>query len=115
MKFNGKTRYIFGSGKPNNGGFDCSGFTSYAFRQIGVNIPRSSYGQATIGKRVSINEARPGDLIFFNTYGTNGHVGIYLGNGNFIGSQSSTGVGIASINSNYWSNAFSGHVRRVLN
>ena len=57
---------------------------------------------------------RPGDLVFFDTYKKDGHVGIYLGNGNFIGSQSSTGVAIASMTSGYWKQHFSGHVRRVI-
>lgn len=58
--------------------------------------------------------AQPGDIIFFDTYKKNGHVGIYLGDGKFIGAQSSTGVAVVDINkSDYWSSRFKGHVRRV--
>ncbi len=49
---------------------------------------------------------RPGDMVFFNTYKTDGHVGIYLGGGKFIGSQSSTGVAVANMSSGYWADTF---------
>jgi len=68
---------------------------------------------ASTGTQVSTGDMKPGDLVFFNTYKTNGHVGIYVGNNKFIGSQSSTGVAIADMSSGYWNNKFSGHVRRV--
>ena len=58
---------------------------------------------------------RPGDMVFFNTYKTDGHVGIYLGGGKFIGSQSSTGVAVADMSSGYWANTFNGRVMRVMN
>ncbi|MYL59432.1 peptidase, partial [Virgibacillus halodenitrificans] len=70
-------------------------------------------GLSGVGSKVSYSNAQPGDLVFFNTYKTNGHVGIYLGGGRFIGSQSSTGVAVANMNSGYWNQKFSGHVRRV--
>jgi soluble lytic murein transglycosylase-like protein len=54
-----------------------------------------------------------GDVVFFDTYKKNGHVGIYLGNGKFMGSQSATGVAIADMNSGYWKQHFSGTVRRI--
>lgn len=54
-----------------------------------------------------------GDLVFFDTYKKNGHVGIYVGNGKFIGSQSSTGVAIADMSSGYYKKHFNGVVRRV--
>ena len=58
---------------------------------------------------------RPGDMVFFNTYKTDGHVGIYLGGGKFIGSQSSTGVAVANMSSGYWADTFNGRVMRVMN
>lgn len=57
-------------------GFDCSGYVQYVFKQIGVNLPRTSGAQASAGVRVSASEARPGDLVY-----KPGHVGIYAGNG----------------------------------
>jgi cell wall-associated NlpC family hydrolase len=56
---------------------------------------------------------KPGDLVFFDTYKKDGHVGIYVGGGQFIGAQSSTGVAIANMSSGYWADHFSGHVVRI--
>ncbi len=94
-------------------GFDCSGFVHWAFKQVGISVPSSTAGLSSVGTKISYSEARPGDLVFFNTYKTNGHVGIYLGNGKFIGAQNSTGVAIADMTHGYWKNKFAGHVRRV--
>jgi len=107
-------RYVLGGKSP--GGFDCSGFVSWAYGQSGKSIPSNTRSLRTLGTKVSYSEAQPGDLIFFTNPGgqVDGHVGIYLGNGNFIGSQSSTGVAIVNVNSNsYWNSAFKGHVRRI--
>ena len=56
---------------------------------------------------------KPGDLVFFDTYKIDGHVGIYIGNGQFIGSQTSTGVAIVRMTSGYWADVFNGRVRRI--
>src|SRR5690625_4649943 len=112
-KFIGNTRYIWGSNSPANGGFDCSGFVSWSYGQAGYSLPSSTAGLSNVGKKVSYSEIQPGDLVFFDTYKTNGHVGIYIGNGQFIGSQSSTGVDIASMSNSYWQKRFKGHVRRI--
>ncbi|MBV7362872.1 C40 family peptidase [Actinomycetaceae bacterium TAE3-ERU4] len=71
------TPYRWGGSSPS--GFDCSGFTSYVYRQLGINLPHSSTSQARYGRRVSMAEARPGDLMW-----RPGHVGIYIGNGKMI-------------------------------
>lgn len=114
----GNSVYVFGGGRTAydiaNGRFDCSGFVSWAFRQGGVSIPSSTSALSSVGKRVSTSEMKPGDLVFFNTYKTNGHVGIYLGNNKFIGSQSSSGVAVESMSNSYWKSTFTGHVRRVI-
>lgn len=112
-QFIGNTSYIWGSASPANGGFDCSGFVNWAFNQAGYSLPRDTSGQSTTGQKVSPDNMQPGDLVFFNTYKTDGHVGIYLGNGQFIGSQSSSGVAIESMSNSYWKSTFTGHVRRV--
>lgn len=68
-------------------GFDCSGFTQYLFKELGINLPRVSAQQGTYGQRVSIDKLRPGDLVFWdNSSRNNGadHVAIYLGNGQVI-------------------------------
>ena len=64
--------YVAGGSTP--AGFDCSGFVSYVYAQLGVSLPRSSSGYASIGTRVSRADALPGDIIY-----TPGHVGIYAG------------------------------------
>ncbi len=69
--------YVYGGTTP--AGFDCSGFTSYVFRQVGVDLPRTSGEQAGVGYRVSAAQALPGDLMW-----RPGHVGIYTGNGMMI-------------------------------
>ena len=67
-------RYVFGGSSPS--GWDCSGFTSWVYRQHGIHLPHSAGAQARMGKRISRSEARPGDLAYYP-----GHVGIYAGNG----------------------------------
>lgn len=76
--------YVWGAEGPNS--FDCSGFTSYVFRNAaGVSLPRTSSAQSGYGRTVSKSNLQPGDLVFFNS-GTNRirHVGMYVGNGQFI-------------------------------
>lgn len=94
-------------------GFDCSGFVSWAYGQAGQSIPSHTEGLRHVGTKVSYSEAQPGDLIFFDTYKRDGHVAIYLGGGQFLGSQNSTGLAVASVSNTYWSKAFKGHVRRI--
>lgn len=89
-------------------GFDCSGYVKWVFDQHGVSLPRTAAGMASAGQRVSLSEAKPGDLAIFRN---GGHVGIYLGNGSFIGSQTSTGVAVASLSSGYWAQNFNYIVR----
>lgn len=83
-------------------GFDCSGFVSWAFAQAGYSIPSSTAGLQHTGTQVSYSNIQAGDIVFFDTYKKNGHVGIYIGGGQFIGSQNSTGLAVASMNSTYW-------------
>lgn len=103
------SRYSYGGTTP--AGFDCSGYTQFVFRRAGRSIPRSAAAQFGASRRVSLSEAQPGDLIFFNQSGSVDHVGIYLGGGRFIGAQSSTGVAVASFTSGYWSNYVAGFGR----
>ena len=79
--------YLWGGTDPTKG-LDCSGFTQLVFRNLGIELPRTSSQQATSGRPVaSLAEARPGDLVFFdNSSGRAGidHVGLYIGNGKMI-------------------------------
>lgn len=116
-KYIGNSTYVWGGGRTASdvakGYFDCSGFVSWAYRQAGVSLPATTSALRYAGKQVSTSQMQPGDLVFFNTYKTDGHVGIYIGGGKFIGAQSSTGVAIASMNSGYWGSVFNGRVVRV--
>ncbi|XQY91379.1 coiled-coil domain-containing protein [Metabacillus sp. HB246100] len=116
-KYIGNSVYVFGGGRNSydvaNGRFDCSGFVHWAFSTVGVSVGASTDSLKYAGKQVPTNQMQPGDLVFFNTYKTDGHVGIYVGGGKFIGSQSSTGVAIANMSSGYWANKFNGRVVRV--
>ncbi|MBW5466766.1 DUF1175 family protein [Brevibacillus formosus] len=78
------TPYVLGGTTPN--GFDCSGFTSYVFEQLGVTLPRTSEDQFRGGQEVSLDQAQPGDLLFYDSLGKGrvSHVAIYLGNGAIV-------------------------------
>ena len=76
--------YVYGGRSPR--GFDCSGLTLYVYKQHGVTLPPTSRSQAKAGQAVGRKELLPGDLVFFKTsaLGGVGHVGIYVGSGQFI-------------------------------
>lgn len=87
-------------------GFDCSGFTQYVFKQLGIDLLRDSRSQATMGKKVAKDDLRPGDLVFFKTNGVSiSHVGIYVGDGNFA-HASTKGVKISSLSEKSYRNIY---------
>ncbi len=104
--------YVFGGTSPY--GFDCSGYVQYVFANAGISIPRTADVQYDFGTPISTTDLVSGDLVFFSTY-TYGasHVGIYLGDNNFIHASSSRGVTIDSLGSSYWSSHYIG-ARRIL-
>jgi cell wall-associated NlpC family hydrolase len=71
--------YLWAAAGPDN--FDCSGLVVYVFAKLGIAVPHSSYAQAGMGAPVDRADLQPGDLVFFDG---NGHVGIYVGGGNFV-------------------------------
>ncbi len=72
--------YSYGGASPETG-FDCSGFTSFVYSHFGIALPHYSGGQFMLGRRISREALRPGDLVFFDGLG---HVGLYIGGGRFI-------------------------------
>ena len=102
--------YVYGANGPN--AFDCSGFTSYVYRHFGVSLPRTASSQFSAGSAVSRNNLAPGDLVFFNTVGYLGHVGLYIGGGDFIHAASSGRVKISSLSEGYYRTRYAG-ARRV--
>ncbi len=94
-------------------GFDCSGFTTYVYKQFNINLPRISRDQYKFGEAVCASEAKPGDLVAFASNGRIHHVGIYMGNGEFIHSSSKEGIVISKTNDAYWGPRVAGY-RRVI-
>ncbi|MYR44304.1 C40 family peptidase [Streptomyces sp. SID5910] len=83
--------YVSGGTGPNS--WDCSGLVQAAFKQVGVDLPRVSQDQSVAGTQVSLDNLQPGDILYWGGAGSAYHVGVYVGDGMFVGAQnSSTGV-----------------------
>jgi peptidoglycan DL-endopeptidase CwlO len=95
--------YRWGGASPS--GFDCSGFTMYVFAQIGVSLPHYTGSQWGMGTPVSRDQLEAGDLVFFNGLG---HVGLYIGGGNFIHAPHTGDVVKISSMSGWYSSTFMG-------
>ncbi|MHA6525475.1 C40 family peptidase [Tessaracoccus sp. G1721] len=91
------SRYVWGTSGPNT--FDCSGLTSYAYRQVGITLSRSSKAQYSgAGRKVSLSEIKPGDLVFY--YSPVSHVALYIGGGKIVhAANPRSGVNVAGLNS----------------
>jgi len=103
------TPYVWAGSQP--GGFDCSGLVMWAFAQVGVALPHSSYAQYGYGVPVSRDQLQPGDLVFFDGLG---HVGIYIGGDQFVHAPH-TGdvVKISSLSEGWYTATYVG-ARRIL-
>jgi cell wall-associated NlpC family hydrolase len=102
-------RYVWGAIGPRT--FDCSGYTSYVYKQMGIKLPRVSRNQAKHGKLISRDQLQAGDLIFFDTgtprKGVVNHVGIYLGNNRFIhASSAKKRVVISKLNKSFYDDRY---------
>ena len=91
------SRYVWGTSGPNT--FDCSGLTSYAYRQVGITLSRSSKAQYSgAGRKVSLSEIKPGDLVFY--YSPVSHVALYIGGGKIVhAANPRSGVNVAGLHS----------------
>jgi len=99
--------YVWGGASPR--GFDCSGLVVYVFAQIGISLPHSTYALWNVGVPVSRDQLQPGDLVFFSGLG---HMGIYIGGGQFIHAPHTGDVVKISSLSGYYASAYMG-ARRV--
>lgn len=98
--------YRYGGSSPQ--GFDCSGLVYYAYVNAGVPVPRTAADQHRQSRKIPPQQVRPGDLLFFDTSWRNGHVGIYVGDGEFVHAPSSgKRVSRASIKEGYFSKRLS--------
>lgn len=107
------TPYVYGGVGPS--GFDCSGFTQYIMENFGYELPHSSSSQYAYGTRVTKEELILGDLVFFTSSPSSeyiSHVGIYVGDGNFIHSPiPGQSVKIETLTSGYFNNCYYGGIR----
>ncbi|HUZ82188.1 MAG TPA: NlpC/P60 family protein [Gaiellaceae bacterium] len=103
------TPYVWAGAAP--GGFDCSGLVMWAYAQVGVSLPHSSYAMYGYGVPVSKDQLAPGDLVFFDGLG---HVGLYIGGGQFVDApHAGAVVQIASLNDGWYAASYVG-ARRIL-
>jgi cell wall-associated NlpC family hydrolase len=102
------TPYVWAGASP--GGFDCSGLVMYAYSQEGVSLPHSSYAMWDDGVSVPKDQLEPGDIVFFDGLG---HVGIYIGGGEFVHApHTGTVVQVSSLDSGSYAGSYDG-ARRV--
>lgn len=105
--------YVYGAESPSSG-FDCSGLMYYCYKQFGYSMNRVADDQMDQGISVSKSELQVGDLVFFGSGNYASHVGMYIGNGNFVhASTPSTGVRINALDETYYLNRYIG-ARRII-
>lgn len=121
MSIVGKSPYVFGGGRnPEDIAalrFDCSSFVHWCYANAGLNLGDyrsvTTFSLIEMGRSVSINEIKRGDLIFFDTYTTNGHIGIWLGDNKFLHDGTSKGVTVSEF-TGYYKERFNGNIRRII-
>ena len=103
-------------GGMNRRGIDCSGFVYVAFRDgLGMHIPRTTESLANYGTHITKHQLNVGDLVFFKTGFGKHHVGIYIGNQQFVHASTSKGVMKSSLNNPYWADHYWKSIRLIAN
>ena len=104
-------RYVYGATGPS--AFDCSGLAQYVYKKAAKKtLPRTTYGQVTKGKKISLSHLKKGDLLFWGSASAPYHVGIYVGDGQYVHAATpSQGVRKQSISAYFYPSA----AKRVLN
>ena len=107
--------YQYAKAGPNH--FDCSGFVYYLFKTNNITIPRTSLNQSKDGKKITREEIKKGDILFFDTSNKKhvNHSGVYLGNGKFIHSSSGKayGVTISNLDKGFYLDKFRWGIRKI--
>ena len=104
------TRYAFGG--DSSRGIYCSALTRRVYREVfSFELPRVTKDQIKVGRHVSRNNLKPGDILYFRPDGKYNHTAVYLGNSLFINASSSKGVILSSMEHSYWSKYFVHGVR----
>ncbi|CAN5467665.1 hypothetical protein BH23BAC4_BH23BAC4_13640 [soil metagenome] len=99
------TRYRYGGN--DQSGIDCSAFTQRVYSEaFGINLPRTTNEQVSVGRTVRRTELLPGDLVLFRTGRASRHVGIYIGEGRMVHASTSRGVIVDDLNSDYWQRSY---------
>ena len=94
-------------GGTSTAGVDCSAFVQALYRDVlGVPVPRTTERQAATGRPVPVDEAQPGDLVFFRPARKQRHVGVYLGDGDFAHASVSRGVMVSRLHEPYWQDVY---------
>ena len=101
------TRYKYGGSSPREG-FDCSGLMTYVYKNgAGIKIPRTAAAQRNRSRTVNYAKLQPGDMLFFKTSAKSNHVGIYIGNRQFIHAPNRRSkVKITTMDNSYWHSKF---------
>lgn len=123
MEIVGKSPYKWGGGRNqidiDNRLFDCSSFIRWAFDE-GGGVQIDSVTSVTTdtlyskGQNIDESDKKRGDLIFFDTYKYNGHIAIYLGDGDFLHDSGTNGVGVNNLSDSYWKDVYNGNVVRFV-
>lgn len=104
------TKYAWGG--DSSRGMDCSALTRRVYREVfGYELPRVSADQVKVGRKISVSNLKPGDILFFRPENRVNHTAVYLGNSLFINASTSKGVVLSSLESSYWGKYFKYAVR----